>query len=82
MAADLSVVASAAAEQVATVGAGRVLVAGAARGAQDALLGVLDAVVGRFVDVHQVLFAQQRRARLPLGHHVGFQTVLRLERHL
>lgn len=59
----LSVVTAAAAEQVTAVGAGRVFVADAARSAEDALLGVLDAIVGRLVDVDELRLAQSSDAR-------------------
>lgn len=55
----LGVVASAAAEEIAAVGSRRILVANSSRRAQDALLGVLDAVIGRFVNVDQVRLAQR-----------------------
>lgn len=75
----LRVVAPPAAEEIAAVGSCRILVANAPGRAQDALLRVFDAVVGRLVDVNQVRLAQRsltlrlRRRRLNfqfLGRHL------------
>ena len=77
----LGVVTSAAAEQVAAIGARRILITDAARRAQNALLGVLHAVVGRLVDVDQVRLAQ-RRLPLRLDAPLQLRVLRRLHRYL